>query len=260
MKKFFGFVLVSLFLVGLLPVSARADIGPKPSVTVTFDQKCYATLLSKESRWGPYVSGNVSKDEIGKKFESYLDPDGFYFLQEWWDCTADNSFTWSYYPPNPFKILVYFPETDTFASSEILERYAFESYFQCSFSDGGMRVRSNYDYKTGITGLLVRAVLTVILELAVALLFGYRSKRSLAIFAVVNVITQFALYISLYLATYWRGPWAYGFWFVVGELLVLAAEAIAYTLLVEKRSRVRWYALAANALSCCAGLFLSGNP
>jgi len=269
-KKFFCFVLLGLLLVGILPLPARADLGPKPSVEVTFNgisgEKVYATLLSKESLWGPYSvweEGGRSEPEKGdapeiwEKFVQYKDPDGFYFLQTYWDCTDDPILQWGYWPPETFKILLYFPGTDTFISSSIQESYAFESYYQCFLSDGEMWIRGSYDYKRGLTHMALRAALTVVLELGVALLFGYRGKRPLAVFAVVNVVTQFMLYISLYLITYWRGPWAFWFWFVILELAVLVVEAIAYTLLVERKSRVRWYALAANALSCGAGLVLA---
>ena len=32
-------------------------------------------------------------------------------------------------PPNPFKILLYFPEDDVFVTSGVYERYAFDSYY-----------------------------------------------------------------------------------------------------------------------------------
>jgi hypothetical protein len=40
-----------------------------------------------------------------------------------------------YYPPEDFKILLYFPADDRFAvSEEACERYAFDSYYQVNLS------------------------------------------------------------------------------------------------------------------------------
>ena len=65
----------------------------------------------------------------------YEDADGFYFLQEWWDCTESNALRWTYRPPSVYKILLYFPESDSFMVSPIYEQYAFDSYYTVDLSD-----------------------------------------------------------------------------------------------------------------------------
>ncbi len=267
-KRSLCFALAALLFAGLVPQRARADMGPKPSVTVTFEgfsgESAYATLLSKESAWGPYQvwDGRMDVDrgedpQVWQAFADYKDPDGFSFVGPYGGCGAHPWLRWGYMPPDVFKVLVYFPETGAFLSSGVLERYAFESFFQCTVAGGEMQVRASYDYVTSIGRAALRAALTILIELVAALLFGYRGRRALGVIALVNLITQALLYGALYLVSYWRGPWAFWFWFFVLELLVLATEAAAYTLLVERASRVRWYALAANALSCGAGLALA---
>ena len=46
-----------IFAVTALPITAKADMGPKPSVRIQFknmsDDLCYGTLLSKEKCTGP---------------------------------------------------------------------------------------------------------------------------------------------------------------------------------------------------------------
>ncbi len=276
-KKLMAGLACCLLLTALLPLPARADIGPKPRVTVTFSgisgEKAYATLLSPKSPWGPYQAWDgysrnerltEEEREIWQEFARYEDPDGFCFLQEYWYCTDAQSFTWSYYPPNTFKLLLYFPETGAFLSSGVLERYAFESYFHCAVSGGEMQVRASYDYARGLSRAALRAALTILLEVGLALLFGYREKGQLLLFALTNLATQALQYISLYLITYWQGPWAFWFWFAVLELAVFLVEAVAYSLLIgrcgrtrQSPARARWYALLANLLSCGLGLALS---
>ena len=45
--------------------------------------------------------------------------------------------------------------------------------------------------------MVARIVLTIALELGIALLFGYREKKVLALLAVINVVTQITLNVAL---------------------------------------------------------------
>ena len=195
LRKVFS-LLICLILVLNLPVTAKADIGPKPSVRITFTgiegETYYGTLLSERRSTGPATAWDgyeeycdwkpENEKPIWEKFIAYEDADGYYFLQEWWDCSESNQLSWTYYPPNPFKILLYFPETDTFYVSGIYERYAFDSYFTVDLSDYDttpISAEKSYDFTWELISLAARIVLTIALELAIALFFGYREKRHL---------------------------------------------------------------------------------
>ena len=86
-----------IFAVTALPITAKADTGPKPSVRIQFknmgDDLCYGTLLSKEKGAGParVWDGTARNGQlydldrnIWKAFVDYKDPDGYYFLQRGW--------------------------------------------------------------------------------------------------------------------------------------------------------------------------------
>ena len=100
------------------------------------DGNFYVTLLSKTASTGPYSADHLDdiinsySDAAAKsafrKFAAYEDEDGFFFLgaMSYLDI-GDETYRWGYYPPHTFKILIYFPGTDTFAVSPVLERYAF---------------------------------------------------------------------------------------------------------------------------------------
>ena len=125
-----------------MPLTATADTGPKPSVVVSFEglenEKYYVTLLSESVTTGPHTAYDEQADNadyygddedniIWQKFVSYKDEDGYYFLQFFDECTETSKFTWGYYPPTKFKLLIYFPEHDSFAvSDEDYERYGFD--------------------------------------------------------------------------------------------------------------------------------------
>ena len=274
-------LLICMILIISLPVTAKADIGPKPSVRITFTgiegENYYGTLLSERRSTGPATAWDGYEDyrdwkpenekPIWEKFISYEDTDGYYFLQEWWDCSKSNQLNWTYYPPNPFKILLYFPETDSFYVSDIYERYAFDSYFTVDLSEYAttpITARQSYDYKWELISLAARIVLSIVLELAIALVFGYREKKALAFLAIVNVITQVTLNVALNIINYKSGSMGFTFAFICMEIVVFAIEAIAYKSLLqrfstaeqEKRRGVS-YALVANTASFAIGLWLA---
>ncbi len=270
----------------LLPVFARADMGPKPSVIIDFKglegETYYATLLSKTDSTGPYSaitkgsdyalyeSGNADYD-IFVKFANYKDEDGYYFLQYFTNCGADHRFAWTYYPPANFKILVYFPDYDTFAvSGEAYERYAFDSYYAVSVAgtpangNAAVSAEQSYDYSAEVVSLIARITLTIALELAIALLFGYREKKQLVFIGTVNVVTQIALNVALNMINYHLGWLAFIVFYVILEIAVFAVEAVAYCTLMHKYSveaTPKWkaiiFAFTANAASFAAGFGLA---
>ena len=274
-------ILFSLILIISLPVTAKADIGPKPSVRITFTgiegETYYGTLLSEKRSTGPATAWNGYEDyrdwkpenekPVWEKFISYEDTDGYYFLQEWWDCSETNQLNWTYYPPNPFKILLYFPETDSFYVSDIYERYAFDSYFTVdlsAYATTPITARQSYDYTWELISLAARIVLTIALELGIALLFGYREKKVLTLLALVNIVTQVTLNVALNIINYNSGSMSFTFSYVLFEILVFAIEAVAYAVLLkkfsckeQKKGRAVGYAFVANAASFAFGLWLA---
>ena len=284
--KMICFLLGVMLILGLLPVNVKADIGPKPSVTVTIDglenEVYYATLLSKHKSTGPasaydgsyarYKSGDEGYD-IWQKFVAYEDSDDFYFLQEFWNCSGKNEFRWGYYPPSPFKILLYFPEQDVFVVSDIYERYAFDTYYAVDLeglqiesvtADTLLTAEKCYDYSEELINLAVRIAATILIELVTALLFGIRSKKQLLLLTGVNAFTQVVLNVLLNIVNYNKGYYAFVFYYILLELLVFVIEAVIYGVVLTKfsdgqigRRKAICYALAANAVSFGLGLWLA---
>ena len=222
MRRFqavFLLILCAAIITVGFPSAARADMGPKPSVRIHFenmgDELCYGTLLSKTKTTGPasvwdgieyHAKHNENKSysyaafdyETWKVFAEYQDEDGYYFLQEGWKVSETKKIEWTYYPPQSFKILLYYPETQTFAVSGIYERYAFDTYYtvdmdgvhinevRCEEANGtpeGLEASRSYDYSQELISLAVRIVLTILIEMIIALLFGYRHKKQLLFLA-----------------------------------------------------------------------------
>ena len=245
------------------------------------------TLLSDTPTTGPYsvydensdpekYNGVEDKNNVWKKFISYKDEDGYYFLQYFDECTETSKFIWGYYPPSKFKILIYFPDHDSFAvSNEVYERYAFDSYYKVDAS--GMEIQSvtlnnniqaqkNYPYSWELISLISRILITIIIEVLIALLFGFREKKLLLIVLVTNIITQSILNILLNLINYYQGGLMFVLNYIWMELLVIVIEAVAYCILFNKYSKkvpigkfkVSTYAFIANVVSFCSGLLIAG--
>ena len=278
MKKVCLIALCIVVLSAILPMDVRADFGPKPSVVVNFkgldDETCYATLLSREYSTGPYSAGNVYAEHMGDyeiflKFIDYKDLDGFYFLGIYDDCSETSQFSWTYYPPQEFKVLLYFPETDTFlASNESYERYAFDSYFTAVIAEQGndlavqaeMTLTKSYHYAKETVSLVVRTALTIAVELVIALLFGLRGKRLFRFIAVTNIVTQIALNLALNIINFHMGMLAFIAFYILLELVVFIVEAVLYVARL-KSVAPRWklivYALFANVASFALGTLLA---
>lgn len=279
MKQRILVLLLCLALVCGLAPAAYADIGPKPSVHITFenmdDSLCYATLLSKTKSTGPSSAWDGDENhiynynldlDIWRAFVEYQDPDGYYFLQEGWQVNETKSFAWTYYPPSSFKVLLYYPETGEFVTSGIHERYAFDSYFTIDLEAAGptLTLKKSYDYTWETISLVARIVLTILLELGLALLFGFRGKQVLLTITGINIVTQVGLNLALNIINYSQGSMAFVLFYLLLELAVFVLEAVLYLRLLQrasptplKKGRVILYALAANVLSFGCGLWLA---
>lgn len=281
MKKIAIVLLSALIMMLMFPATASADIGPKPSVVIDFKgldgETYYVTLLSSVQTTGPYSALNNNNRsyahyqegdddyDIFLKFVEYNDEDGFYFLQYFKDCTETHQFSWTYYPPQLFKILLYFPETDSFIlSDECYERYAFDSYYTAEVSGTGILVEKAYNYSNEILSLVIRILLTIAIELGIALLFGFRKSKLMRFIILVNVITQIALNLALNLINYRSGEMAFIIFYVLLEVAVTITETVLYSWYQNKhndkeiqRGKPGIYALVANATSFALGLGLA---
>mgnify|MGYP006956048187 CR=1 FL=1 len=257
-------------------IEANADTGPKPSVHVTFanmgDELCYGTLLSKTPSTGPARAWDGTEEgkyllddgneSVWRALVDYKDSDGYYFLQ--WFRRVDESKTldWTYFPPQEFKILLYYPERATndtastagaagvakaFASSGALERYAFHSYFFINMADTAgetngeliaaipLNATENYDYSAEIFGFFVRFFVTLGVETLLALAFGLRTKRAFFTVLTANGVTQILLNIVLNVRLHFNNIYGIFPLYFLAEICIFLAEAALYCVVLGKR-------------------------
>lgn len=288
-QKQIATMLCLLFALLMIPGNVKADTGPKPSVNVTIDgisgETYYATLLSETESTGPasaydgtnayYTDEIPNAEELWQKFQNYEDADGYYFLQWFWDCSEENAFQWGYYPPERFKILFYFPEYDSYVVSDVQERYAFDSYYTANLTEVDYRqggtvncaesgtITRSYDYKDEIISLLVRILITIAVEIIIAVCFQLRGKKQLLFIGLVNIVTQIVLNVLLNLAAYTGGVKRFVLCYFLLELLVTVIEAVVYVRFmpenekVPSNSKLVTYALVANIASYVIGYYIA---
>ena len=301
LTRVFTALLCAVLVMMVFPITASADTGPKPSVRITFEnlgtEECWGTLLSSKPSTGPSSAWNGNEEDaqhnenpngyysyqkfgydIWKAFVDYDEKDDYYFLQEAWQINETKELAWTYYPPNEFKILLYFPETGEYAVSGVYERYAFDSYFTVNMdgvklsvdyneelsSDDRLNAYKSYNYGVEIGSLVARILITIIIEMGIALLFGYREKKQLLLLVGVNSGTQIILNVLLNIINYNSGEMVFVVFYVLFELVVFAIEAILFYHLLNKisiKQKPKWLAvvsaLVANAVSFGAGMMIA---
>ena len=276
-KKIFVLLLSALLM---LPLSlpAFADMGPKPSVELklsVYNNQTYAvTLLGNTESTGPWSAPNEYQEWMGTRatweaFKHYDAPEGYYFLgyfQEYFGNT-EKTFTWGYFPPQKFYVLLYNIDTGEFyRSEEPVERYAFDSEWQVLFDDedGSLRVYRNQRDSDVLSLFAARILITLILELGWGILiFHLTGTARQNLIGKVNLATQLVLNLVLHYGLFYLGPWA-GFALYAGmEVLVFAVEAFVYCRWLPwpegKKPHPVLYALTANLLSFGVGWQLNAH-
>ena len=272
----------------VLPVGA--DAGPKPSVNITIlgleGRRCYGTLMGFQENYAPYqavgpgekldIPEEASPEEVEawQAFQAYSQEQGHYFFyQQVWDA-SDGAFSWTYYPPQSFQVVLWFPETGTLVTSQPDERYAFDSYFTLDMTGKDLsntemytwiQMTESYDHTGEAASLAARVVLTIAVEAAVAWIFRLRRRRQLGLILGVNLVTQLALNVGLNWTAYQDGTGQIFLRYALMELGVFAAEAVLYVRLLPAPERtgakrlplVVGYAAAANLLSLVVGWALA---
>lgn len=263
-----------LCLLCLIP-PARADIGPKPEVTITVvnapEGALYLDLLVQDaptsSPWPKPEDQNNLDPAILKSLHS-LEGDGWVLAYTtgaashapvFGDVRPREDGTWHYF-------YIGLPETFRVAAATADEARAAEVPYTRDFVSNLV-----YDWQTNtvraatpaplrfLTRLAATLVPTLIIEGAVLWLFGFREKRSWLVFLAVNAATQLGLHLVTG-AVLAQAGWHFLNYFltvILQELVIWGAEAAAYVLLLKERSRARrvGYAFAANIASFVLGYF-----
>ena len=275
-------------------VKVKADVGPKPTITINIigiDQPYHLDLLV-ETR--DYQVVELTDDEIFDQIEFYYYRDdfpeelnGFYDNDGYASYTLyrgvphpigqidDNTYIATYLTPDVFKIALVL-ENGEIILSDIINKTMFNANFTfdlTSFSlvdsdseiiDGmtvynvNSNILEEIPYGQMALQILMALLITIVIELFILFIFRYNNKSSYILALKVNAITQLLLHSILIIGYLFLGLFGYIFILVVGEIIVILLELITYTKFLKEKNK--WiaaiYTLVANISSLVVGYYL----
>lgn len=284
MRKAHKLFILLIFI--LLPFDVFADVGPKPSVNIkvsgiNYSDKYYMTLLAEEKSTGPYSKERSLEyfpefQEANLKFSKIKDKDGYSFLGYVEEMREDGNFSWSYYPPEYFKIAIFFPEKDLILISKKYNAYAFNSYYKMTFkdidlasksgtyyfSDKEIEITNNYNYIREVLLFLARVIITIGIEYLIAFVMFKPNKYQKNLIVKTNILTQIILNALLNIILYFYGFIFYFILMIPLEILVFVIEAYIYKKKLnknlgknQKEASPILYSFIANGLSAVTGYY-----
>lgn len=278
-----GKFLVWCFLVCSLTISAvvpvLADMGPKPSVKLTLKNApeqfyCVALLTKGEWRSEQEQESNEAteiKEQLRKKVFAYKKDgwqlsysrggSGFLSFSDPYGYGPNPEYSFNYYAPSHFKVLLITEDGTEFVSNEITTtRFSAQCIYDVAAGTltEDEEAYRKYD-KTYVVTALKYLVGTLLTEGLLLILFRLNQARNLPIFFIANILTQIYLHVGT-----WRyqvnqgGGLGYLGKFLGMEFLIILAECLLYAFFMkqknEKHGRSIIYAIVANVVSAIAGL------
>lgn len=271
-----GFLLAVLMIGLFSSKRAYADMGPKPSVNVTFEnigqRTIYASLYAKKGGPSPVSFGDIKDVDLSIQeiFSNYSKTEEARYVEDIWIIDAKNpTLDCRYMPPEEYKLVVYIPEENRLLESSFYTKVAFEQNYHVDLAsvslDGKVVLKeAPYMWVKAVLSLALRIFLTLAIEIGIALLFKIRGKKSILVLTITNIATQLLLNIPIMVIEY-RSGGGLGMLVLIFflELLIFAIEAVVYSLALKKTNeppikidKAVGYAFVANLVSALAGIFL----
>ena len=283
MKKSLRNSILLLLTAMLLTVSALADSGPKAQLTVKVvnapSELYYLDLLAE----GEYEhEGDSDFSSLSDEERAALDadmlaalraavPDGWHACLAqgvngppiWGDLVGEDAgngtqlHTFGYVGvPDTYRILIVTKSGESWVS-DTLHRATLQSSVTV---DWAAKTADAPSAGTAYTLQFLCTLLpTLLIEGALLLLYGYRSRRSWLVFLLVNLVTQggFALYLAVTVLNHGVSGWSLLFYFPA-EVVITVVESLLYRRLLTERSweRAVGYAIVANVCSATVGALL----
>lgn len=278
-RKWTSVFCVLALLAVLLPVSARADMGPKPSMTIHVEnppsETYYLDLLVPDEPsyemfdnqdWNDLSEAQLDAEIIANLRTAARDAGG----EGTWHLamldgtlmpmygeiqSADNTFQYDYHGvPDEFRIVL--ATKDGARLSPVQKRCRLWQEFTYDYAAN--TVLTNNSWRDYAKQFLSSLLPTLLIEGLLLIPFGFWDKRNRSVFLGVNIATQLALTA----VTAWcmaQGMTLYRY-FIFGplELVIWIVEAVIYRKMLKSErpsAHPVCYALCANALSMAATFF-----
>lgn len=256
-----------LLCLAALPLSASADTGPKPAVSITVVNapagEYYLDLLITDPSDYPNVNGEDYDPALIRGLKSWEGEGWYPALVEgtsaplFGDLTpgADGAHRFSYFGlPDTFRIAVSGPDGAQ-ATEEAFTRTVFYTRLTYDWQSNSI-TRATSPAGFYAVQFLSTLLPTLVVEGLLLFAFGFRTRRDWLVFLLTNLATQAGLHL-------WIGSGAmaagshplYYLLLMVAEVPILLVELLVYVFLLKEHGKGRraLYALCANAASYAAG-------
>ena len=283
-----GIFIVFVILFLSLPLIVSADSFPKMTLSfeITFkeDRDLEIELLKEgrtndfENEQHPNISDELYNFLLDNEIDGYVSgkiyrgaPYGTYIEPS---KNNDNSYLGkaTYLYPKKAKLLIFDKTNNAIYVTEPFSQKAFDAvikinlpteytnntYSELTIVKTDIKVVEIGSPVKAISSGLLRALLTIIAELVILLLFLYKQKKSLLLVLVINLITQAFMTVGLGFVLFYRGPFSMGFSLIVFEILVFAFETALYIFYLKEHTKLRafLYGLAANGVTLAISILL----
>ena len=256
-----------LLCLAALPLSASADTGPKPAVSITVVNapagEYYLDLLITDPSDSPNLNGEDYDPALIQALKSWEDEGWYPALVEgtsaplFGDLTpgADGAHRFSYFGlPDTFRIAVSGPDGAQ-ATEEAFTRTVFYTRLTYDWQTNSI-TRATSPAGFYAVQFLSTLLPTLVVEGLLLFAFGFRARRDWLVFLLTNLATQAGLHL-------WIGSGAmaagshplYYLLLMVAEVPILLVELLVYIFLLKEHGKGRraLYALCANVASYAAG-------
>lgn len=259
-----------LLLMLLLPTTAvRADIGPKPEVTVKIlnppEGEYYLDLLTKAG--SHYQRLDLSAyDPVKIKLLEGYHKDGWKPglvmgtpAPMWGDLVGEKTeegmeHHFGYIGiPDEFKLIIVTPE-NKIVVSEVIKRKSLKTMITYDYAKNTQSIETPFlSYLKQFLGTYSS---TLLVEGILLLVFGFSLRSNIVLFLTVNLATQLLLTATIGVLFVKTGIMVATIAFFPMEILIITTECLLYAFLMKgygKRRRVA-YAITANVLSAALGM------
>lgn len=266
-------ILIVILLLCLLSLTgASADAGPKPSITLKVSHVpgnvCYVDILiDKDQVWDTRDMDDES-EVVPKAVESLKAID-----DEGWRAAMTNGLSRimgeprcelvkgagqvdiGYRTPERFKVVVV-TEDGKVAISNIVENASFSSVVYFDFES--KKAYEESPVILTVKWLPLTLTLTLIIEGALLILFGFGQRENWLTFIKVNVLTQLILLAGMGWGNFYLGFLGAFFIGMIAEVIIFVIEVKVYVkrLVGHTVKRRMWYGLTANFASLTLGSYL----
>ena len=206
MKNKSTFFIFTLLILSILPNFVSADLGPKPSadIHVTLDgqsvsnQTFNAKMLTCQNEENQFPARDVIPQLNISEYDSTNNCHWRPAELAWGGDCQNGNCHFNYFLPSEFRLAVYLPSQDKVYLSAEVARENFRSTFEANLlSDGSMNLQETTPFiqsnsTKNIKTFFVALILTLILELTVALIYVSStkiSKKVLISVLIANVIS-----------------------------------------------------------------------